>query len=481
MTKKRTGVGAVVFALFLIINPNINIVDVLPDFIGYLILLGVIKKASVTVPYFDEAKVYLTRLLWLSVLRFPAALAMLAIRDANTADSDIIVLLTFVFAVAEVLLMIFAISNLFAGLFYLGQRTDAPALISPYIVCKKKKVSVESLRILAYAFALCKAALNFLPETLRLTKTVSVGSTVYVQYMAQIYPLALLLALVLSTIIGIVFIIYAKSYLIAISKDDNNSVGFHSAVEIMYNFNKLDTDRKLQNERLFRAIRILTVASIFSLEIIFDNFHGINILPHCIFGAFITVGAILAAREIKSRCLTATAVIGSAYCAISIIAFASSVIFLSNYSYQDLLVGDFAKAQYIPVIVSSTLEIIALLSLLTLVSLINHRFVLLNTGISRNSEVYNSQDRDFHRSLIARGYILYGLAALSGIAKFIQVLLNFNVKIIFTSEEMDSAAIITNPLPWWNTVVVALTLAYIIYSFIYYSSLKEEIEYKYKS
>lgn len=480
MTKKRTGVGAVIFALFLIINPNINIIDILPDFIGYLILLSVIKKAAATVPYFDVAKTYLTRLLWLSVLRFPAALAMVAIRDANTADSDIIVLLTFVFAVAEVLLMVFAISNLFAGLFYLGERIDAPVLFSDYSISKKKRLSVEGLRIVAYTFAISKAALCFLPETLRLTKTVTIGSSVYVQYMSKIYPVVLLLCLVLSTIIGIIFIVSTKGYVVAISKGADVSVSFNSAVEFMYNINKPDTDRRLFTERLFRAIGFLMVGSIFSFDIIFDNFRGINILPHCIYGAFITVGAVLAAREIYGRVKHTAIITGSIYCIISIIAFISSISFLSKYTYQDLIVGDFAKEEYIPVIVFSALELIALISLLVTVALINRKFILSYTGISRGLECYNIEDRDFHRQLIVRGYILYGLAALSGVAKFVQVLLNFKAEIIFAGEEMDSA-IITNPLPWWGTVVAAASAFYIIYSFIYYSSLKEEVEFKYKS
>ena len=400
---------------------------------------------------------------------------MTAVRSHNTTDNDIIVLMTFVFAVAEVLLLIFAISNLFAGLFYLGERCEARALITPYKL-GRGTMTPEALRAMAYIFATAKTALCFLPETLRLSKTVTIGSGVYVQYLSKIYPFVLISALLISFIAGILFIRMAKGYVLAIAKEGEG--GFAFASEAMYALNKEATDRKRHTARIFSALTALTVGSIFSAEIVFEKFHEINVLPHCVYGAFIMLGALMLSREISNKGKKLALIFGIFYCAVSVVAFVAGVKFLMKYTYQDLLLGDFVKAEYIPVIIFSIVELLFLIALLSVSALINRRFILTYTGTDVNLPTYNVADRDFHRSLILRGYILHALAAFSGISKLVGVLLKFNVEIIFATQGDSEIPIVATSVPWWNTVVYISAAAYIIYAFIYYSSLKEEVKIK---
>lgn len=475
--KEKSGLGAIIFALILIINPNVNIVDILPDFVGYIILIRAISDAALTTPYFSEAKTYLTRLMWLSVLRVPAFLIITAVRNQNAADGDIIVLMTLVFTVAEVLLLIFAISNLFSGLFYMGERCATPSLISKFKITEKRTSSVEALRTTAYCYAVVKTVLNLLPEFLRLTKTIEVGSNEYVSHLSAFYPFALLISLAVSLALGIFFVKYVNNYLHSAEKD------FKTAVDTMYGYNKDDTDKRRRIFTLERAVVLLMIASVFSIEVIFDNFHGINILPHSVYGIFMTVGIYFSLKETAyargKRLNRVLIAIGSAYSAVALFALIASISFLSEHTYQDLLLGDIVMDKYMPVIILSALELVLLLGLLAIGALVNKKFLLENTGIEPDNPSYNSADRDFHKSLALRGYLLYALAALSGISKLVQVMLNFNVQIIFTNQnDMDASAIITTPVPWWNMVVFAFSLAYIIYSFIYFSTLKDEVAYK---
>lgn len=477
---EKRNFGAIIFALFLIINPNVNVVDILPDFIGYIIILRAISDATFTTPYFPEAKTYLSRLMWLSVLRIPAFIIMITVRGENAADGDIVVLMTLIFAVAEALLIIFAISNVFAGLFYMGERTDAPGLVSDFAVSRTRRISVQSFKNMAYFFAISKTALNFLPELLRLTHTVEIGSAEYVGSTSAFYPPVLLVSFLSSMILGIIFVIYAKKYARAASMD------FSRAVSIMYEYNTADTDNKRKTSRIQRAAVFLMIASLFSVELVFVEFHSVNILPHCVYGIFLCIGIYLslgATSYGKKRAISALPIVfGSAYSVVSLAALATMISFLSEYTYQDLLLGDFVMKKYLPVIILSALELLLLLALVVTGAIVNRKFVLENTGVSVNDDCYNVADRDFHRSLSLRGFLLYGLAALSGISKFVQIMLNFNVNIIFTPENdfMNETAIITTSIPWWGMVVFALACAYIIYSFVYYSTIKEEVEYKYE-
>ena len=47
---RRSSFGLVVFALILLFNPNINLIDALPDFIAYFILAKVFLPAADSAP-----------------------------------------------------------------------------------------------------------------------------------------------------------------------------------------------------------------------------------------------------------------------------------------------------------------------------------------------------------------------------------------------------------------------------------------------
>ena len=55
-TRKNLRPGYLIAAALFLFNPNVNIVDVLPDCIGYLFILRAIAGVSDLVPHFEEAK-----------------------------------------------------------------------------------------------------------------------------------------------------------------------------------------------------------------------------------------------------------------------------------------------------------------------------------------------------------------------------------------------------------------------------------------
>ena len=64
-TKSRAYTGIIVALVFLF-NPNISVIDILPDFVAYFILARTFLLASDCAPYFEEARVAFKRLGWLS-------------------------------------------------------------------------------------------------------------------------------------------------------------------------------------------------------------------------------------------------------------------------------------------------------------------------------------------------------------------------------------------------------------------------------
>ncbi|MBQ9085122.1 MAG: hypothetical protein IJY24_05640, partial [Clostridia bacterium] len=65
---------AVIVSLVFICNPNFHTVDILPDFIGYLMMALAIGHAADIAPYFQEMRTALFRLTLITFLKMPATL-----------------------------------------------------------------------------------------------------------------------------------------------------------------------------------------------------------------------------------------------------------------------------------------------------------------------------------------------------------------------------------------------------------------------
>ena len=109
-------------ALLFILTPNVNMVDILPDFIGYFILLRTFMPLSDRIPYFDAVTSYVKRLMYLSLLRIPAFILMGMIKGENYTGNDQTALFTLIFAAAEATLTLYLIINLYQAFSYLCER-----------------------------------------------------------------------------------------------------------------------------------------------------------------------------------------------------------------------------------------------------------------------------------------------------------------------------------------------------------------------
>ena len=103
--KKVIGTASLLFAVLSFINPNINIIDVIPDFIGAFIIAGYFSYLADRAPYFAEARLAFLKLGLVSLLKIPAVLVMSSVRSTNVSDNDIVVLFAFSFAVVEMIFL----------------------------------------------------------------------------------------------------------------------------------------------------------------------------------------------------------------------------------------------------------------------------------------------------------------------------------------------------------------------------------------
>ena len=58
--KQKSIYKTVIFSLIFLFNPNISVIDILPDFIAYFLLARAFLYAADRAPHFEEARVILT-------------------------------------------------------------------------------------------------------------------------------------------------------------------------------------------------------------------------------------------------------------------------------------------------------------------------------------------------------------------------------------------------------------------------------------
>lgn len=470
---KKSVYGLCVIAFITIFNPNINLVDFLPDFVGFFILAAVFEKASLYAPYFEEARGALLKLGALSVLKIPALLIILSARSQNTNDNDIVALMSICFAVAELILLISAANHAFNALFYLGQRSDAKALISPV----KGMRNPEQLRTLTIVFSVAKCAIYALPELLKLTRVVD--STTVVTGSRE-YPYVMIAAQLLGFILGAVWLTFMCKYLKSIKNEGKFSEAL-ATLRREYPEEKLDALK--ENRSLFRTYSVFVISAFLTLELSFDNFSDVNLLPHFLFGIFFSVALIrFSGKSHATKALKKPVLIcSSLFIAASVIFYIFQTSFLTEFGYSTLYEGKLADAtaSYIRTVIAGGVEFILYVSLFVLFFLAAKKYILNSLALSPDSENYSRQDEDYHRSLIRRTLIFTSLGILAGLAKLINITLYINPQMIATdSSELGMPTVLAPAIPWFGVVVTGAAVAFILYSIYYFGMLKDEVSEK---
>ena len=80
--------GMIVAAIVLLCNPNINLFDIMPDFIAYLLLSISLTYAGAANPYLSQAREGFKQLMWLNLSKFPALILMMMIRGGDSSQKS---------------------------------------------------------------------------------------------------------------------------------------------------------------------------------------------------------------------------------------------------------------------------------------------------------------------------------------------------------------------------------------------------------
>lgn len=474
--KVKTRYRWVIFGLCLLFIPAVNVLDVFPDFIAYFILAGVLSHGVNKLPYFEEARTAFIKLGFINLCRVIAIVLILRIRAINYDDTDIYAMMTLLFGIVESIYLFPAISNLFDALFYLGQRSDSQAILAPVRLIGRK-ISTDTIKNLTYFFAGARAVLALLPELCYMSGTSKTGTAIITHPYAHLYPLVLAICFTLSLIIGIVWLVATAKYSRAIGREN---LYYTSIDALVTEDRRPEIENKVKLRRSCSALNIMMLASLFTLEINFDNFGDLNILPHFIFAILLVSG--LRHLTSKTKYTTVASLVTIGYTAVSLVGHGLLIAFFEKWeSYTEIKRIPAAAQEYDLIKALSVVEFVFAAALIITVMLALKSFVENHTKIAPNAEGYGIPDRDFHRSLFRKNIIYTAFGILATASKAVQVFLNGGSDY----EHVDSAlgditSIQVTALPWFGLAMTVLALLYTGSALYFFGILKDELKMKYQ-
>lgn len=398
-------VGLLIPAAWILFNPNVTLLDILPDVIAYGLILYALRHLTSFVPYMREASEGFRRLFYLSLLKLPAFVVMLTLATERVT----ITLFSLSFAVLELIFLLPAVKNLFEGLFYLGERFDCTAALRT----DAKRGGPDAVLTVTYTFLVVKTALSTLPDFCFLFEYDPLTGEGFTVSSIQ-YLFVVLVAFGLTLLVGILWLSYILPYLRGLANDEgiqNLEAPFCADM------------KKRENHRLYLSLPFFLFATttVLSLDLVIDR---VAILPDYLAAATALSLAILFYKQGRTKQNLAALCLAVGYLASSVIHSVMRSRFYTTFTESDLNRIPAADDAYLPVVITSAVGEALFISLFILLGLALHRFYRKSNPAALPSNEYEA--RLYHeerRTLLKQNTFSAVLAILASVASFLNVLL----------------------------------------------------------
>lgn len=318
--KKSLGLGCVIAASFFLFNPDLAVIDLIPDFIGYMLInYGLTVLADLN-DHFEEAKKRFKLMIFVSLAKLLSIFMLFGLNDAYMRPYSML-LYPCVFGVIELVLLLPAFKHFFDGLTYLSSRNDGSAAFLYHFPSKfrrrdKRRVPLKNITERTYSltvfFLFAKSFLSVLPEFSVLTSTTYDES----KHTIDLYDyigLLRMMAILLMSIIGIVWLVGFVRYIALIIRDSK----FMERLLDAYRTKVLVRDGLFVRRRLHFALFWLKITAVFAIDF-YVNYY--NVIPDVLFAVTGIVAIFLLRKYVtKSRYVSAVAAL-SVYGCVSAVA-----------------------------------------------------------------------------------------------------------------------------------------------------------------
>ena len=237
--------------LFFLFNPELTIIDILPDAIGFLLIARSLKPMAEVSPSADSA---MRAFYKLSVLHTVKIAAILPMASVSSDEPSFSMLFTLAFGILSMLCLFPALDQLFASLDYFASRQGARI---PHAGIAKGLLVISFL--LRYVLA-------FLPESVFLFID---NNNVYD---AAIYPLysyrsgLMFVSFSLSFLLGLIFYLIIVRFFVKLKKMDDFNRGIREEIaSLRY------TREQVAMRSLVPTLRILSVFGVSMIAVTLDS------------------------------------------------------------------------------------------------------------------------------------------------------------------------------------------------------------------
>ena len=411
------GIAYILAGVFFLFNPNINVVDVLPDFIGYLLIYRGLFHASFLSDNLRQARDLIWKLAMVTAVRAASAVLLPYTSDTFT------LLLVFIFAVLEAMYAIPAIQVVFEGAYAVGTRLDCPSIYQTKERKKRTKrgttvrtvEGAEQCKIFTVVFFLLKTVASVIPElpSLQLTDDLSDNSR-FQMPLIMFRPWLYVFFGILVLIVGIVWLVRIARYINGLRKDSRLCEG----IRRYFDENVASEPGLMAALRMRKVLFLIGFAALSSITFTLD---GLNVLPNVIPAVFLFFAFLMLLP--KDRRALPGMILSVITGGFSIGNLFVQVPYFSEYTAQDSYYITEAANMYGPVRICGMLEFLLLLASFALLFVLFCRAVKGDTayigilGAEHNPQ-YNAEARrqEMYNSVLSRtvaagvaGVIYFGM------------------------------------------------------------------------
>ncbi len=489
-------------------NPNVMLFDVLPDFIGWGLLLLTFSPAADILPHMDVACTNFKRLFWIGVARIPAFILMIDVYYSFQTERSIVPLLILCFGTLELIFTFTAVKELFEGIGYAASRAESDGIfylcLSPKRIntltqkaeklkekaktaqskgqSKKAKnlnraadkaaykaqrrIPLSALVRCACTLAIIKFLCEFLPELTQLTTFDSLGyvtplSVNILNYRKYFVVLAALIALIYGIFYLVRFIGYSR---VLSSSKALNTYLEKSLGKLREASPNLAIRRRVQLSALLFCVGFALMTDFYS--------DSLNVIPDTPGYIILFAAALTLLPLIKNK--AGVVISGIVTTVLSALSWADTVSFTANHDYSAVAVRESAQSAFSRLFLLSAIEQLSALVFVFFICLALKELAKNYCTYKGDSINDYSKDSTPVAKVFARKLnISFALAVASSLTS-LALLLSRTDAIRITNRLSD---IIYIPrLSWMWMVQLGITLVWVIYTASTIFSLKNECD-----
>ena len=372
--KRNAGIGMIIWGFVFLFNPEIAVIDILPDFIGYAFICAGLTNLSDMYYQFADAKKAFSKGILISIAKLISFIALIGLFSYSERPVGML-LFAFIFAVLEFVFLIPAYRSLFEGFLYAAQRLDSDsALRYAYTHAKQEKILnkykysgeyPQNLTQKAYkramVFVIVKNTLAVAPE---LTSLINNNQYTYI-------GLLRFFSVVICLIFGLCFLIKSVRYLIAITNDKV----FIQQLREKYVCEVIPKTYMFTQRKISAILTCGIVLAFFSINLYSEE---INYVPDFLFFAFAVILFYLLNGLGKTRLWGI--ILSSSGFAVSTAEWVLSIIFYKNHYVGEVSKFPHAYKEYYTLAAISVLQSALFIATVALILVSIYNIAKIHTG-----------------------------------------------------------------------------------------------------